>query len=159
MIMRMKKLFFLLIALFGVFVNANSQINIVQTTPQERDPNEYFINGISTREDIGGVDFEFPEIDYTINGGMYGVSTNRGIKSIKLTNYNDFPVTVIVEYNLPGNHDSLKKVRTVTLPPAHNYIYPSKEIDLSYLDANFKQTSYPRVRPEIRSITRKIGGR
>ena len=73
--------------------NSSSQSTI-------RNSNEYFINGISTSQDIGGVDVEFiddPE-NYYAN------------KYLRFTNYHNFPVTVIFEVEDYQRGGSYKKV-------------------------------------------------
>ena len=89
----MKKLY-VLIFLLGIVVSANAQ-NIVQITQNNGSNNitkthencgGFKINGICSCEDIGGVDAEV-----FFEAGFY----------LRLTNYNQFPVTVLwkADYN------------------------------------------------------------
>ena len=88
----MKKIY-LIILLLGIVECLNAQ-NIIQITQNDGSNNTtkthencgFKINGICSCEDIGGVDAEM-----FFNAGFY----------LKLTNYNQFPVTVLwkAEYN------------------------------------------------------------
>lgn len=150
----MKKYFFLFFSLLCFFANAHGQINILQNSSTTPDPNEYFINGISTREDIGGVDIEFVTAPtcFLSSGDPYPYK--EGIKAIKLTNYNDFPTTVLLEYEYTDTASD-KYVITATLPPARIDFYPSKEIVLTPPPgSNLRYWITP---PNVRSITRRVG--
>lgn len=104
----MKKLF-LLFALAGMNVLAYSQdvkVNINNQDATAKDDCPYRINGICATEDIGGVDIEV----------SYNSSDDSNI--CKLTNYNSFPVSVLLalEYNdikSPLNEE--KKTSTIVL--------------------------------------------
>lgn len=104
----MKKLF-LLFALVGMNILAYSQdvkVNINNQDATAKDDCPYRINGICATEDIGGVDIEV----------SYNSSDNSNI--CKLTNYNSFPVSVLLalEYNdikSPLNEE--KKTSTIVL--------------------------------------------
>lgn len=104
----MKKLF-LLFALVGMNVLAYSQdvkVNINNQDATAKDDCPYRINGICATEDIGGVDIEV----------SYNSSDDSNI--CKLTNYNSFPVSVLLalEYNdikSPLNEE--KKTSTIVL--------------------------------------------
>lgn len=148
----MKKFLLLFIGALSNIISF-AQINILQNHSTSTDPNEYFINGISTRMDIGGVDINFVKSPTWVlsSGTPYG----EGIKAIKLTNYNDFPVTVIVEYEYTIGNLLEKYVITSTLPPARGNFYPSKEVELNQpRNSNLK---YWHEQPNIRSITRRVG--
>lgn len=154
-----KSLIFLLFVFTLGAVTANAQINIVQNQPQERDTNEYFINGISTRFDIGGVDIQEKRT-------LFNFCNNKnidGIAYIKLTNYNSFPVTVLFEcdlyYYMPLSRDHEKKQYTVVLPGATDYMYPVREISLGYIPDGYNDYTYPLEIRNIVSITRQIGGK
>lgn len=79
----------LLTTLLVLFLSAKSQVNVINVDPNpQKESNEYFINGISTREDIGGVEVS------TENGESYIYHTDH---LVCFENYRDFPVTVIYE--------------------------------------------------------------
>ena len=88
-----------------IISNSNSQ-NIIQITNNNGNSNNtntekdcgFKINGVCSSEDIGGVDAEV-----FFKGGFY----------LKLTNYNQFPVTVLFEANY--NHGDDYKTGTVVL--------------------------------------------
>ena len=84
----MKQLIVIIAIIFGMNNYASAQNVIINSEDytQTVDDNQYYINGISTREDIGGVE---------IGRGEYVPNNNY---RIKLTNYNDFTVTVLFEF-------------------------------------------------------------
>lgn len=100
----MKKIY-LLILLLGIVecVNAQNIVQITQnnginnTTTKTHENCGFKINGICSCEDIGGVDAEL-----FFKAGFY----------LKLTNYNQFPVTVLWEAEYNGG-DDYKKGTTV----------------------------------------------
>lgn len=85
----MKKVLMVAAMLFaGLFTYCYGQDVKVNINNQDYSSNkdcEYKINGICSSEDIGGVDFEVKTEGYHV--------------SLVLTNYNSFPVTVLIEYN------------------------------------------------------------
>lgn len=162
-----------LLLLFVIYLSCNcyAQINILQNNTRTQDPNEIFINGISTREDIGGVDIQTIPINYSKKvyewkHDSYSHTVNEnGYQCIKVENYNEFPVTVLIqyEYRYPLSRENMgkqdgTKVATISLPPAKNGNYPAKEIKLGIMDGH-GQTLYPEIKRGIISITRKVGGR
>lgn len=119
------KYFLLLIsiALFPIAVSSQNiiiqQNNNSSSQSVSRDGNEYFINGISTREDIGGVDVEFVDDPENYYANKY----------LRFTNYHNFPVTVIFEvedYQRGGYYEkvtgriSLRADETKTTPNPYN---------------------------------------
>lgn len=82
----MKKVFMVVVMLFvGMFTYCNAQDVKVNINNHDASSNtsEFKINGISSSEDIGGVDVQF--ID----------KNNHQQVSVVLTNYNSFAVTVL----------------------------------------------------------------
>lgn len=139
-----------------------SQINVLNVENKSEDPNEQFINGISTRQDIGGVDIE-PIFDPNLSWYDSDIQKRRpykGYPALKVTNYNDFVATVLIQ--ISGFYDSswkyYKKVFTVTLPAASGSYYPSKYIDLGFVNQHGTKV-YPKELRDFVSITRKAGGR
>lgn len=98
----MKKYVILMALFIGISNSVSAQNVVIQSntapTQQSVDSNQYYINGISTREDIGGVQIERGEFVYTWH------------YKVKLTNYNNFPVSVIYQFE-HGN----KQVETRTM--------------------------------------------
>ena len=89
------KRFLLTLALVCGFATIVSAQNVViqqnTSSPQSSQTttgHEYYINGISTAEDIGGVDVEFKE------KSSYGNYTDY---YLQFTNYHDFTVRVLFE--------------------------------------------------------------
>lgn len=108
-----------------VSINANAQNIIVQqnnnssSTSTVQDNKGYFINGISTKEDIGGVDVEFVDDPENYYANKY----------LKFTNYHNFPVTIIFEvedYQRGGYYEkvtgriTLRANETKTTPNPYN---------------------------------------
>lgn len=89
----MKKL--LILVLFAMMAgNLKAQNNlIIQNDGNNHQPatqdNAYYINGISTRNDVGGVEIA--------PGSHTGYRRNHACFKLKFTNYNHFPVSVIFE--------------------------------------------------------------
>jgi len=102
----MKKLLLVVAVLMGISINANAQNIIVQQNNNSssistvRSDKEYFIDGISTREDIGGVEVVFVDDPEAYYANKY----------LKFTNYHNFPVTVIFEVEDYQRGGSYKKV-------------------------------------------------
>lgn len=85
----MKYLLTLIVALFSLVSFAQNNVIIQQSKEDNSsansvDPNEYYIDGISTRLDIGGVEVEFVKEDYPY---YY----------LKFTNYHNCTVSVIFQ--------------------------------------------------------------
>lgn len=96
----MKKLVLVLVAMFPLFCFSQ---NITVTTdsnilpPQNECP--YSIAGICATEDIGGVDIRF---EY-VKDGVITTSPSREVYLV-LENYNNFTVSVLVEYKCHDAH-------------------------------------------------------
>ena len=121
----MNKFLLIVILTFTCFVSSQAQNIVIQqnnnssSTSTVQDNHEYFINGISTREDIGGVDVEFVDDPKNYYANKY----------LKFTNYHNFPVTVIFEvedYQRGGYYEkvtgriSLRADETKTTPNPYN---------------------------------------
>lgn len=90
----MKKLVLVLVAMFPLFcfsqnITVTTDSNIL--SPQDECP--YRINGICATEDIGGVDIRF---EYVKDGVI--TTSSAGYVYLVLENYNNFTVSVLVEY-------------------------------------------------------------
>lgn len=92
----MKRIIFIMaITLFPYMVIAQNNIIIQQSTNNnsaqyQKPDHSFYIQGISSAENIGGVDVE------TVGtGDPYG---NPYLKSVFFTNYRDFPVTVLFQF-------------------------------------------------------------
>ena len=101
----MKKILILVIFIIGFTTTASAQNVVIQQNSsaaqsQVQHNNEYYINGISTSKDIGGVDVEFI---YTYSGSEY---------YLKFTNYNSSAVTVLFEVK---DSDGKKTTGTIIL--------------------------------------------
>ena len=130
----MKKFLLVLVAVIGFGMSAFAQNVVIQTNETKSENTDgskyYWINGISSKEDIGGVDVE------TTRVCPYYCYAN-----VTLTNYNNFNVTVYYEIkNANGDTQSGSKV----LKPNE-----SKKV----LDGNvFSYTTGV----EVKTITRKL---
>lgn len=103
----------LLIMFFTTTLTAQNIIVSQQDNTQSQSANnEYFIDGISTRLDIGGVDVEF------VDHPNYLTS-----KYLKFTNFRNFPVTVIFEVKEGSN--SRKVSGRITLMANETKITPN----------------------------------
>ncbi|MBO5217626.1 MAG: hypothetical protein J6B41_07785 [Alistipes sp.] len=107
----MKKLICITMLLFGFVGIASAQNVVIQTnntdsksSTTQTTGNEYFINGISTAQDIGGVDAEI------INTGKWDSYYCDYYHKIKFTNYHEFTVTVLFEIGIS------KVPGTITIP-------------------------------------------
>ena len=94
----MKKLLICLLAVIGFIATANAQTVVVQNnqggaTEQTQDPNIFYINGIPSTQDIGGVE---AQLKY-INNYCYTV----------FTNYHSFPVTVLYRVIYSGTYKKI----------------------------------------------------
>jgi len=116
----MKKIFLVLFAIIGCTVTVNAQQTVVlqnqqSSTEQTINPNIFYINGIPSTQDIGGVEALPAESNYK--------------NCLLLKNYNSFRVTVLYQYtNAAGIYTG-----SVVLRPAE-----SKTID-SYRDCPILQ--------------------
>ncbi|MBR3831399.1 MAG: hypothetical protein IKJ52_09155 [Muribaculaceae bacterium] len=92
----MKKIIFASLFLLFLGINSQAQNNIIvqqsnsATTETTTDENAYYLNGISSKEDVGGVEYTF---DYS------GVSQKT---YLKLTNYHNCTVTVLIDFLYGG---------------------------------------------------------
>lgn len=86
--------------------NTDSKSSTAQTTG-----NEYYINGISTAQDIGGVDVAFIKDQ---NGDWTGSPEKPDYHDyfLSFTNYHDFTVTILFEVT----EGSRKTTGTITVP-------------------------------------------
>ena len=127
----MKQLIVIIAIIFGMNNYASAQNVIINSEDytQTVDDNQYYINGISTREDIGGVEIG------------RGKDCGNGFYLVKLTNYNDFTVTVLFEFSHSSYQNEKIEKRTMVLRAGE-----TKETEKSYYD--------PR---EYVIITRKLG--
>lgn len=90
---KMKRLLLIIAALTFLGVNAYAQQTVViqnSQTKQAYDANEFSINGISSRQDIGGVE---AFVDCNLSSRYNGTEIHDCIVEIK--NYNSFAVTVL----------------------------------------------------------------
>lgn len=123
----------------------NAQINVLNIESEGKDSNEIFINGISTKQDIGGVDFQ--EIRGTFIDN-YGQRMENTILFLRLTNYNESTVTVLFRCTAP--HCFYDKIFTVVLPASSKGNFPYKDIRIQ------QQNFVPREIINLVSITRKL---
>ena len=95
----MKKIFIVVTLFIGISHIVSAQNVVIQsntTTPQSSvNNNQYYINGISTREDIGGVEVVF-------EAGSSSQYSGFSYYNLIFTNYHNFPVSVI--YELPRGY-------------------------------------------------------
>ena len=120
----MKRILLILLSCIVNITFAQNNIIVQQNNSSSsvtsNDSGEYFINGISTKQDIGGVDVQF--IAY--RNGYYGEN------QLKFTNYNNFTVSVIFEVMVDlyptGTLDEWKKTTgTITLKANEVKIAPN----------------------------------
>ena len=92
----MKKIIFASLFLLFLGINSQAQNNIIvqqsnsATTETSTDENAYYLNGISSKEDVGGV-------EYTIS---YSYSDKQTF--LKLTNYHNCTVSVLIDFSYGG---------------------------------------------------------
>ncbi len=124
----MKKIFILVVLFMGVSNFASAQNVVIQsntTTPQSVvNDNQYYINGVSILDDIGGVDVQFEHV--------YG-KANCSYYNLEFTNYHNFTVRVV--YELPGGYDgktfgsiTLRANETKVSPTTYKQKYENKSI-------------------------------
>jgi len=85
----MKKIFLVLFVIIGCTITVNAQQTVVlqnqqTSTEQTTDPNIFYINGIPSTQDIGGVEALYEVVDYR--------------SYLFLKNYNSSMVTVLYQY-------------------------------------------------------------
>lgn len=145
----MKRGLFLLI-LAGVLSFCSNAQNIIQISSSGTGNNNnqqqecpFRINGICSSEDIGGVNFELKKVGETYNGPYIDYKYDY-----VATNYNPFPVTVLIleNYTVGGGRyrQEIENVLTVVLKPEE-----SKRIRSHANEDNH----------HIQSITRRLGGK
>ena len=93
----MKKLVLVLVAMFPLFCFSQNIIvangnNSNTSNNQDQEECPYRINGICSTEDIGGVEFEF----------IKSKESSSYVDYYTLSNYNNFTVSVLVEYKIDG---------------------------------------------------------
>lgn len=109
----MKKIIFIIVSLIiGVNIQAQNNLIIQQssgatTNGTSSENSTYQINGISAKEDIGGVEYSVEDHHYgdtrIVNGQP--VDRNSYIKTcLKLTNYHSFAVSVLIDYEWNNPH-------------------------------------------------------
>lgn len=88
----MKKIFLasLVILFLGIYSQAQNNIIVQQsnsaTTETSTDENAYYLNGISSKEDVGGVEYTF----------RYVSDSEKTV--LDLTNYHNCTVTVLIDF-------------------------------------------------------------
>lgn len=93
----MKKIIFASLFLLFLGINSQAQNNIIvqqsnsATTETSTDENAYYLNGISSKEDVGGVEYSFYE------------TSDHKIK-LSLTNYHNCTVTVLFDFEWHSYH-------------------------------------------------------
>lgn len=112
----MKKLLICLLAVIGFVATADAQTVVVQNNQggameQTQDPNIFYINGIPSTQDIGGVEAQPKYINYD---DYYAV----------FTNHHSFPVTVLYRV-IYGN--GYQKIGSLVLSSKE-----TKEVYISY---------------------------
>lgn len=91
----MKKLLLCLLTVVGFAMSTEAQTVVVQKnetiTKQTQDPNIFYINGIPSTQDIGGIDIEARDgFD-----GTYSLAKSSQNYNVKFKNYNSVIVTVL----------------------------------------------------------------
>ena len=93
----MKKLLLCLLTMVGFVMSTEAQTVVVQknetTTNQTQDPNIFYINGIPSTQDIGGVEGQ------SIRTEIYKqhIEQNVWTEVVQFTNYNPCTVTVLYQ--------------------------------------------------------------
>ncbi len=109
---KMKKLFVLFFSLLSVFCIAQNTVVIQSSngSSSSSQDNSYYIQGISSRENIGGVD-----VSFLTSGDPYG---NPYLRRVVFKNYRDYPVTVLYEFTYghpQGSTPNMKEEGSITL--------------------------------------------
>lgn len=111
----MKKFLILFLAIVGFAITANAQNVVIQqngtttSNTQTSDPNIFYINGIPSTADIGGVETEIKYPSYDTDN-----------ISLILTNYNAETVTVL--YYVETSRGSERSGSVVLKPEQHKYV-------------------------------------
>lgn len=163
----MKKIIFLLLLIFGTgtFAQTNNAIIINQGTAVEKTTlsnGEIFINGISSKEDVGGVE---------VSKGKY---RGNGRTDLLFKNYNKFPVSVVFIVHSDNNGNISESTGSIVLSPgqskfsrdtyvgAHDFrIIARKLIEDSGSHQRINETSLPVLETELEpldGILIKYGG-
>ena len=109
----MKKLLICLLAVIGFIATANAQTVVVQNnqggeTEQMQDPNIFYINGIPSTQDIGGVETIIERVfDH------YDCPYNFYDNFVVFTNYHSYTVTVL--YQVIVGSKGTKKIGSIVL--------------------------------------------
>lgn len=100
----MKKLLLTIISLMFLGINIQAQNNLIiqqssgaTTTGTSSDNSTYQINGISAKEDIGGVEYNV-EDEYIGKEDLGYVKYSLYKTYLKLTNYHNCTVSVLIDY-------------------------------------------------------------
>lgn len=102
----------LFIVLFSIIFGFVFNLSVFS---QNQNTGEYFINGISTKEDLGGVEV-FPKEGY---------AATNSTTSLVFENHNTFPVTVIFEFE-SGGVGGTKQTGTVVLKTGEKKEIPNR---------------------------------
>ena len=147
----MKKVLSIIILtiIYGVaYAQTSVVVNGDQTVAQVEDKS-YYINGISSKEDIGGITTETLYTDTfqgrTIETYNYGSTYNFGI--LVITNLNPVPVSVNWEtYETHSDYEDVQQSGSITLKPNER-----------------REVCHTRYRlykiQQVKTITRKLAGR
>lgn len=92
----MKKLFLILVAIVGFITTTEAQNIIVQQSNNQNaghviDPNVYYINGIPSTLDVGGVEAQRVRVDKK--------------EHVRFQNYHSVPVTVVYHVNYRDHYN------------------------------------------------------
>lgn len=96
----MKKIIVLLLAVIGFVTTAEAQNVVIQTnetsSAQVQDPNIFYINGIPSTQDIGGVDAQAEKVD----GKCY----------VRFINFHSSTVTILYQVTYSSYYDGYKTI-------------------------------------------------
>lgn len=130
------------VGLFTYCFGQNVNVNINNQDYSQTKDCDFKINGICSSEDIGGVDIQGLEKYDEVGPNQYYINLYA-----VLTNYNEFPVTVLIDFYGDVKQATLRKDET-------------KEVFVSYASSDMK-TSYRPPRETGISykgmIVRKLG--
>lgn len=104
---------FCFVPLIGISQNTNNTVVIYNnntTSIVQAKSGKYYINGVSSSEDVGGVEV------YAISEG------NSKTRRLKFTNFNDFNVSVLYEVFLSNSSSNNKKTSTIVLEAGESKI-------------------------------------
>ena len=141
----MKKVLSIIILtiIYGVaYAQTSVVVNGDQTVAQVEDKS-YYINGISSKEDIGGITtetlFSYDFQGRTIDGNKWGI--------LVITNLNPVPVSINWEtYETRSNFGDVQQSGSITLQP-------NERREVCHTRFYFYQIQ------EVKTITRKLAGR